>query len=340
MLDWIADQVMLGIAGALMPAYDFLLDGTSRYFWLYCFTGLCLAAYAYSKHKEAMSFEATLFDKNVWLSASAINDYIIFVLTPVLRLTVLSGLAINWKAVSAFVVSALQSLGVSGSATDGTALALGSVLTIALFLTDDFLRWYVHYTFHRIPELWEFHKVHHSAEVLNFATAERHHPVETIMTGAVLGLGMGVVNGLFIGVFGDKLTVTTVAGANVFLFAFNIFGGVLRHSPFWVSFGPSVEKWLISPAMHQIHHSNKQEHFDRNFGGALAVWDRMAGSLHIPKGREIEGYGIGPETPDFRSMEVILLRPFISAWRVFRGRSGASGQPKPIDARAPSNVSA
>jgi sterol desaturase/sphingolipid hydroxylase (fatty acid hydroxylase superfamily) len=321
MLDWIADQTTMAVVGALMPIYDFLVDGTSRYFWLYCFTGLCLAAYAYHKHKEAKSFEATLFDKNVWLSQSAINDYIIFVLTPVLRLTVLSGLAINWKAVSAFVVTALETVGVSGGATDGTALLLGGALTITLFVVDDFLRWYVHYTFHRIPELWEFHKVHHSAEVLNFATAERHHPVEVIMTGAVLALGMGVVNGLFIGLFGDKLTVTTVAGANVFLFAFNIFGGVLRHSPFWVSFGPRVEQWVISPAMHHIHHSNKPEHFDRNMGGSLAVWDRLAGTIHIPRGREIEGFGIGEETEDFRSLSVIFFRPFVAAYGVFRRRS-------------------
>ena len=321
MLDWIADQTTFAVVGALMPVYDFLIDGTSRYFWLYCFTGLCLAAYAYHKHKEAKSFEATLFDKNIWLSQSAINDYIIFVLTPVLRLTVLSGLAINWKAVSAFVVTALETVGVSGGATDGTALLLGGALTVTLFLVDDFLRWYVHYTFHRIPELWEFHKVHHSAEVLNFATAERHHPVEVIMTGAVLALGMGVINGVFIGLFGDKLTVTTVAGANVFLFAFNIFGGVLRHSPFWVSFGPRVERWVISPAMHHIHHSNKPEHFDRNMGGSLAIWDRMAGTIHVPRGREIEGFGIGDETEDFRSLSVIFFRPFVAAYGIFRRRS-------------------
>ncbi len=337
MLDWIADQTTMAVVGALMPAYDFLIDGTSRYFWLYCLTGLCLAAYAYRKHKEAMSFEATLFDKNVWLSQSAINDYIIFVLTPVLRLTLLSGLAINWKAVSAFVVSALETLGVSGTATDGTALMLGGALTVVLFLIDDFLRWYVHYTFHRIPELWEFHKVHHSAEVLNFATAERHHPVEVIITGAILGLGYGVINGLFIGVFGDKLTVTSVAGANIFLFVFNIFGGVLRHSPFWVSFGPNVERWIISPAMHHIHHSNKPEHFDRNMGGALSVWDRMAGTLHIPRGREIEGFGIGAETADFRSLEVIFFRPFAAAYRLLSQRFGRAAPVAPAASTAASD---
>ncbi len=207
---------------------------------------------------------------------------------------------------------------------DNTAVMLGIVLTITLFVVDDFLRWLVHFASHRIPELWEFHKVHHSAEVLNFATAERHHPVDVIINAAVLTTGYGIVNGLFIALFGDQVTVSAIAGANIFLVAFNIAGGVLRHSPFWITFGPNVERWIISPAMHQIHHSDKPEHFDRNMGGSLAVWDRMFGTLHIPRGREIEGFGIGEETRDFRSMEVIMFRPFVSAAKLFRKRFGSS----------------
>lgn len=322
LIAWIGETAQRILISAFWPVWQFLAEGQARFYWVYCLTGLAIAAYAYRKHRDAESFQATLLDKNVWASQSAINDYIIFVLVPVLRVTVLSALAINYQTVSDFVVTALHALGVAGHASGPTAAALGVALTLALFLMDDFLRWLMHYTFHRIPELWEFHKVHHSAEVLNFATAERHHPFELIIDGFAFAFGRGLVNGIFIGLFGDQLTVSTIAGANIFLFAFNICGGVLRHSPFWISFGPRVERWIISPAMHHIHHSNKREHFDRNFGGSLAIWDRMAGSLHIPHGREIEGFGIGEETKDFRSMEVLLFRPFAGAWRVLNTRLG------------------
>ena len=175
--------------------------------------------------------------------------------------------------------------------------------------------------FHAIPELWEFHKVHHSAEQLNFVTADRHHPFEVIATTALTTFAYGLVNGLFIGLFGDKLTVSTIMGANVFLFVFNICGGALRHSPFYISFGPAIEKWIISPAMHQIHHSDKVEHFDRNFGGSLAVWDRIAGSLHLAGDKStIERFGIGEETREFRSLSVIYFRPFTAAARVLSSR--------------------
>jgi sterol desaturase/sphingolipid hydroxylase (fatty acid hydroxylase superfamily) len=324
MTAWLQDTAQHILAGLLYPLIEFFIHGGARFYWLYCVTGLIIAAYAYRKHSEAASFQKTLLDKNVWLSASAINDYIIVTVTPVLRFTVLSVLMINWKPVSDFVVAALHSAGVSGTVADGNTFAVCVALTLTLFVVDDFIKWAVHYTFHAIPELWEFHKVHHSAEVLNFITADRHHPVETIATSALVAVGYGIVNGAYIGLFGDKLTVQTVMGANVFLVAFNICGGALRHSPFWVSFGPRIEKWIISPAMHQIHHSNKPEHFDRNFGGSLSIWDRMAGSLHIPKGREIEGFGIGGETQEFRALDVIFLRPFAKAAAIFQRRFKAA----------------
>lgn len=340
MFEWIQITVIRAISGAMLPFYDFLTDATARYYWFYCLTGLLLAAYAYRRHNEAVDFTTALLDKRVWLSQSAMNDYAIVVIIPVLRATVLSALVLNWNTVSTAVTGALHGVGVSGVATDGNAVALGIALTVVLFVVDDFLRWYAHYTFHRIPELWEFHKVHHSAEVLNFATSERHHPVEVVLTSALLAMGLGVVNGIFIAFFGDQLTATTVAGANIFLVAFNVFGGVLRHSPFWVSFGPRVEKWFISPAMHHIHHSNKVEHFDKNLGGALAIWDRMAGTLHIPRGRDIEGFGIGDETQDFRSLEVIFCRPFVAAGRLLKSRFGATDDTGKTSSPSPQSIRA
>ena len=140
------------------------------------------------------------------------------------------------------------------------------------------------------------------------------------MTAAILTSVFGLINGVFIGLFGAKVTVETIAGANIFLFVFNVCGGVLRHSPFWISFGPNVERWLISPAMHQIHHSEKLAHFDRNLGGSLAIWDRMFGTLYIPKAGEVESFGIGAETTDFRSLRVIFFRPFAAAGTLIQRR--------------------
>jgi len=338
MLDWLIAKLQLALIAPIGPLYDFARDGGARFFWVYCLSGIIMAAYVYRKREPNTPFGDTLFSSEVWGSRSAINDYWILVLTSVMKLTVLSWAFLNWKPIAAWVASFLHSIGVEGTETDGHALMLGLLLTVTLFLVDDFLRWWLHYVMHKVPELWEFHKVHHSAEVLNFATSERIHPVELLITSAVIAIGMGVVNGVFIALFGDKLTVITVFGANAFLAFFNVAGGVLRHSPFWVSFGPRVERWVISPAMHQIHHSDNPAHFDKNMGGSLAVWDRLFGTIHIPNGREVEAFGIGAETVEFRSLAALYFKPitasiallanrlrqFAGSFRRVRGPSDAS----------------
>ena len=149
MLSWINELCDRIVKGGLMPAYDFLVDGRSRYFWLYCASGLLIAAVAWHKTRQAKSFRETLLDHEVWASQSAFNDYIIIVITPIMRLTILSWAAINWEKVRDFVVTTLHAFGVSGTVNDSTAVLLGFLLTVTLFVVDDLLRWTVHYLFHR-----------------------------------------------------------------------------------------------------------------------------------------------------------------------------------------------
>lgn len=308
------------IQGIIWPIRTFLIDGGSRYFWVYCLTGVAMMLYAQHVNGGRATGERSLFDREVWMSKSAQNDYFILFFGAVLRLTILSWAFLNWEPIADFVVSVLHWAGVNGTVNDGAAVGLGVALTLALFIGDDFTKWAVHTLMHRVPELWEFHKVHHSAEELNFTTAERHHPLETIMTVAAATVVFGTINGIFIAIAGHKLTPLSVFGANAFMVVFNVAGGVLRHSPVWISFGPRIERWVISPAMHQIHHSGDTRHFDKNMGVSLAIWDRMWGTLYIPNGREISKLGIGEETVEFRSLQVIYLRPFVRAWTMIKAR--------------------
>src|ERR1700734_233200 len=58
-----------------------------------------------------------------------------------------------------------------------TILTLATVLQL---LASEIAYWFAHYCFHKIPALWAFHKVHHSAEVMTTLTELRQHPVEII----------------------------------------------------------------------------------------------------------------------------------------------------------------
>ena len=65
------------------------------------------------------------------------------------------------------------------------------------FLIRDFVQWWTHRLLHRIPVLWEFHKVHHSVEQMGFAAHLRYHWMENIVYRtieyiplALIGIGL------------------------------------------------------------------------------------------------------------------------------------------------------
>lgn len=327
MIDWLMHKLHDAALALLWPFHEFLSDGNSRYYWLYCATGLAIAAWVHARRNTGKSFEEVFFNSEAWAGRSALNDYFVLIAGAVLRITMLSWAYVGGMPVARWVAGLLRDIGVTGTVVDSSAIGFALMLTIFVFLVDDFLRYAVHLAMHRIPELWEYHKVHHSAEELNFATAERFHPVESILTSLGITLGVAIANGIFIAFFGDKLTPITVFGANAFLFAFNVAGGVLRHAPVWVSFGPNVEQWIISPAMHQIHHSDNPKHYDTNMGGSLSIWDRLFGTLYVARDRaEITGFGIGPETQDFRSLATLYFRPIEQSVVLLARRAGLGGK--------------
>ncbi|WP_374077977.1 sterol desaturase family protein [Bdellovibrio bacteriovorus] len=154
--------------------------------------------------------------------------------------------------------------------------------TFAVFVWDDFLRFFHHWLMHKIPALWEFHKLHHSARVLTPVTLYRAHPVESILAILRNSVSLGVAIGVFIFLFGSSFSLWTLLGINGFGFIFNLVGANLRHSHIPLGFGP-FERFLISPIQHQVHHSKDVAHYDKNFGVSLAIWDGLFGSLIFSK---------------------------------------------------------
>jgi len=99
-------------------------------------------------------------------------------------------------------------------------------------------------------------------------------------------------------------------GVNLLVFLFHVTGSNLRHSHVDIRYPRWLEHLLISPAQHQIHHSIAEEHYDKNFGAALAVWDWLFGSLHVSEGQHDLEFGLrDAETHSATDLRVIYLRP-------------------------------
>lgn len=223
-----------------------------------------------------------VFRKKYWWNHSTKQDYLIYFLNAVFKSFLFVPLFEGSFQISQFMIRGLVSLNggelLNLAATDGRVL----IFTLAVFVWDDFLRFFHHWLMHKIPFLWEFHKLHHSARVLTPVTLYRTHPVESILAIFRNSLSLGVALGVFIFLFGSSFSLWTLLGINGFGFIFNLVGANLRHSHIPLSFGP-MEWFLISPIQHQVHHSKEERHYDKNFGVSLALWDALFGSLVFSK---------------------------------------------------------
>ena len=184
--------------------------------------------------------------------------------------------------------------------------AIAATYSLTLFVCWDLSRFLVHWMMHRIPALWEIHKVHHSAEVLTPLTFHRIHPIESWIYSLRGAVATGFVAGLFYYLFREQVSHYTLLGVPALGFLLNVLTGNLRHSHVWIAFPNSVERWILSPAQHQIHHSAEVIHHGSNYGTWLAIWDRAIGSWR-PAERQPTAYGIQDHEKNHR-------HDLLSAW--------------------------
>lgn len=274
------------------------------------------------RRKNIAQAKTKVFDKQIFLSRSAIADYKIFVINRLFSLFI-SPLLIGQLAIATSLFYALHSQDwiPQGHFSDTSKWLVVTLFSVTMFLMDDFTKYLVHRWMHRWPLLWAIHKVHHSAETLTPVTVYRVHPLEGILYGLRGTFAHGVVLAVFIFLFGGSVDIYTVVGVNVLVFLFHVTGSNLRHSHINISYWPWLEHVLISPAQHQIHHSVAEEHFDKNFGAALAVWDWFFGSLHVSDPEQEIAFGLdASQRSSGDKLSVLYWGPIADMGRVIARR--------------------
>jgi len=147
---------------------------------------------------------------------------------------------------------------------------------LIFFLVSDFVQWNTHRILHRVPFLWNFHKVHHSVKEMGFAAQFRYHWMEPVVYKSIQYIPLAIIG-----------NYNAQDVAIVYFFAILI--GHLNHANLGWDYG--VLKYVLNnPKMHIWHHSKKlPEKFGVNFGLTLSVWDYLFKTNYIPKnGRDIE----------------------------------------------------
>ncbi len=137
-----------------------------------------------------------------------------------------------------------------------------------LLVAVDFLKWCVHNLLHRVPWLWEFHKVHHSIVDMDWIGNWRFHWVEAAVYSTLL-----YVPSVVLGAQGEVALAVGVCDTLIAHFAH----ANLRWHIGWL-------KYVInSPEMHIWHHNHPEAGpINRNFGLTLSIWDWIFGTAYVP----------------------------------------------------------
>lgn len=256
---------------------------------------------------------AGLFPRKVWKSDSMTADLWLFFLNAFIMGAIFGWALLSFQAVGTGLSSALDAAFGPRAPTALPEWAARGLFTFVLFLAYEFAYWLDHWLSHRVPVLWEFHKVHHSAEHLTPLTVWRMHPVNTVVFSNITALVMSVAGSTAAWAMGGAFSEYAWSGTNVILVVFVHLYIHLQHSHVWISFQGWMGRTFMSPAHHQIHHSANPAHFDRNMGSCLCVFDWLFGTLHVPA-KEKENLTFGIEADhDVNTITAGLVTPFVDA---------------------------
>ena len=164
----------------------------------------------------------------------------------------------------------------------------------------DFIGAYLaHYVEHKVKPLWMVHLVHHTDHEVDTTTANRHHPLESLirfsftLTGVfIIGTPIAIVM-LYQSM---SLIATQFSHANIKL-------------PKKVD---NILSWVIvSPDMHKVHHHNVLPYTDSNYGNIFAIWDRLFGTfMKLDPEKIVYGVDVFPNEVENGNIKDLLKQPF------------------------------
>jgi sterol desaturase/sphingolipid hydroxylase (fatty acid hydroxylase superfamily) len=171
----------------------------------------------------------------------------------------------------------------------------------------DLLIYTQHVVFHHVPWLWRVHRMHHADLDIDVTTGVRFHPIEILLSLAIKIAGVVALGVPALGVVIFEVLLNATA--------------MFNHSN--VKLPPRLEcvarLIVVTPQMHQVHHSIERAETDSNFGFNLPWWDRLFGTYRAAPAAGEDGIVIG--LPIFRDLaELRITRLLTQPFRNGRSR--------------------
>ena len=181
------------------------------------------------------------------------------------------------------------------------ALPFWVYVVLGVLLLDFIGAYLAHLVEHKVKPLWMVHLVHHSDHHVDTTTANRHHPLEslvrfffTLLAVFILGAPIGVV--------------MLYQSLSVVLSQFN-------HAN--INLPVKLDQWLsyvlVTPHMHKVHHHYVLPYSDSNYGNIFAIWDRLFGTyMHLDAARIVYGVDVFHNEEENSRVGSLLKQPFQS----------------------------
>jgi sterol desaturase/sphingolipid hydroxylase (fatty acid hydroxylase superfamily) len=171
---------------------------------------------------------------------------------------------------------------------------------VVFLVSKDFLEWNVHRTLHRVPWLWELHKLHHSSERLDWLATFRAHWGEMIIYKFVIYLPLVVLG------VDDRVVFA--------ILVFSLFMQELVHANLNWDLGP-LRYVLNSPRLHAWHHAVEMHGpAGQNFGITLSIWDWLFRTAYWPTDQR------APTQLGFSDMQSYPRTAWARLWNPFFSR--------------------
>lgn len=170
---------------------------------------------------------------------------------------------------------------------------------LGVLLLDFIGAYLAHYVEHKVKPLWMIHLVHHTDHEVDTTTANRHHPLESLIRFSFTLMGVFIV-GTPIGIVmlyqSLSIVATQFSHANIRL-------------PKRVD---AILSWVIvSPDMHKVHHHYRLPYTDSNYGNIFAIWDRLFGTfMKLDRSNIVYGVDTFPDKKENGSLTGLLKQPF------------------------------
>ncbi len=179
------------------------------------------------------------------------------------------------------------------------AMPLWAYVILGVLLLDFLGAYLPHYVEHQVKPLWMIHLVHHTDHHVDTTTANRHHPLESIIRFVFTLFGVFII-GTPIGIImlyqSLSLVATQFGHANIKL------PRKIDAALSWV---------LVSPDMHKVHHHYLLPYTDSNYGNIFSLWDRVFGTfMKLDRDTIVYGVDTFPDEIENASIKGLLKQPF------------------------------